>query len=143
MRPDPAERAGADDPVLVDPLTFGTTRAAGRPVWTSASDADGEAGALGDADGVGDGDALGEGDGEAVGEGDGEAVGSTVGDGVAVVPDPGSGVRKSRPAMTSTPTATPATRPKRMESRGHMGREGSSTSGWGRLRKAAATMPIP
>ena len=48
--------------------------------------------------------------------------GTALGGGGGDAPAPGSGVRNSSAPRISAPTATPATRPSTMESRGHMGR---------------------
>src|SRR5687768_768666 len=104
---------------IVPPPTWGTTSAgACSPMWNSPAADDPPEGAA-----LADGDPLApEADGEAA-----EALG--VGVGVVIGPDgcgagvgaaPGSGAKARIPPSTSSATATPASRPARIDRRGHM-----------------------
>src|SRR5688572_28603569 len=103
---------------IVPPPTWGTTRAgAGSPTWNRpAADPAGppEPPALGDMpepDAVGDGDPSGDGERIAI---------DPDGTGAGVAEAPGSGAKARIPPRTSSATATPASRPARIDKRGHM-----------------------
>src|SRR6188474_3199883 len=106
---------------IVPPPTCGTTRAgACSPTWNRPAAVDPpEAGALGGGDPEAP-DPDGEAD-TAEGEGDGDGVPiDTDGCGAGVRAAPGSGAKTTIPPSTSSAAATPASRPARIDRRGHM-----------------------
>src|SRR5437879_660450 len=134
---------------IVPPPSCGTTRAGAawptwKPAWAAsvpAGDAPEPAGpaAVGDADDPEGAPAAADGDPPGA---DGDAEIATVGDGVGLSPT-GSGPTKTNAARTPPATRTPASRPARIAAPVFIRAEGTSTSGPGRRRRAAARMPIP